>query len=252
MLKRKDYEAGYTLKLLVPFVSATGLGNVVEKLTPIFVPGAKKAGLILKRDCEVVIISTAYKKFVEKSAQEIGFERVHASEVEFKMELDSDVRKMLLDSVDVIASLSGGELYDFLDKLFSKFWESLKDLKVIGAREKAEILESYAPDFPIAIGDSITDCKMFEKAKELGGVAIAFNGNKYALEKADLAIISNSAMAEALVVRELLKSGNYRALKSFRCRNAQIFLLEEADFEKVLRASMKMRVKLRSAAGKLG
>lgn len=252
MLKRKDYEAGYTLKLLVPFISATGLGNVVEHLKPIFVPEAKKASSILRRDCEVVVLSTAYKRFVEKSAREIGFERVHASEVEFEMQLDSEAKRMLLDSVDTIASLSGGELYDFLDKLFSKFWESLKDLKVIGAKEKAEILESYTPDFPVAIGDSITDCKMFEKAKNLGGVAVAFNGNKYALEKADLAIVSDSAIAEALVVKELLKSRNYKRLKSFHCHRAQIFLLEEADFEKVLRASMRMRVKLRNAAGKLG
>ncbi|MEM2727271.1 MAG: hypothetical protein QXV61_03330 [Archaeoglobaceae archaeon] len=255
--KREGYEAGYTLKLLVPFISAYGIKEgVIEGLinSAIFVPDAKRAGEEILRFFEPVVISTAYNKFVSKTAEKIGFKIAHGSEVDFSLELDKALKSELLDSVDLIASLKGEELFEFLKNLMSKFWSRLDKLKVIGAKEKAEILARYEPKNPIAIGDSITDFKMFEKAKELGGVAIAFNGNRYALEKADVSIVSPSAMSTAIVVRTLLKSGmNLKLLKSQKYpRGTKVYIISDSDFEEVLEKSMKMRVKLRGSAGSLG
>lgn len=247
--KKENYEAGYTLKLIVPFISATGQRIDFDSMIKVvYVPDAEIASSKILKNCEVVVISTAYREFVEKTAKTLGFREIHASEVDFEMELSEEIKKELLSSIDFIASLSGEELYREMKRIYSKLWGLIENLKVIGAKEKAEILESYEPKFPIAIGDSITDCKMFEKAKELGGVAIAFNGNKYALEKADFAIISNSAMAEAIVVEQILRGKKPRLNRKI----GKVYELEKSDFEKVLRESMRSRVKLRSAAGSLG
>jgi len=255
--KKEGYEAGYTLKLLVPFISAAGFREeIVDSLinSAVFVPGAKKAGDLIMKTFEPVVISTAYMRFVAETAEKIGFQKVHGSEVEFRFPLDPDLRDELIKAVDVVSSLRNEELYDYLEKLMSKFWDRLSKLKVIGAKEKAEILEKYDPVAPIAIGDSITDCKMFEKAKDLDGVAVAFNGNRYALEKADLAIVSDSALSIAIVAEKLLKSGMKLDLVASQKypRGTKVYILENSDFETVLENSMRMRVKLRGAAGRLG
>ncbi|MEM0266294.1 MAG: hypothetical protein QXM23_03280 [Archaeoglobaceae archaeon] len=247
--KREGYEAGYTLKLIAPFISATRQRIDLDSMIKVvYVPDAKIAASRILKNCRAVVISTAYREFVEKTARVLGFQEVHASEVDFEMELSEELRKELLDSVDFIASLSGEELHKELKRIFSKIWGLIENFKVIGAKEKAEILESYEPKFPIAIGDSITDCKMFEKAKELGGVAIAFNGNRYALEKADFAIISHSAMAEAIAVEQILQNKKPKLDEKI----GKVYELEKSEFEEVVRESMRSRVKLRGIVGNLG
>jgi predicted HAD superfamily phosphohydrolase len=255
--KRRGYEAGYTLKLLAPFISAFGLderiiGGLINSAK--FVPDAIPASERILKNFHPVVISTAYEKFVRQTAERIGFKTVHGSELDFSLQLDEGLKNEVLKSVDIIASLQGGELIEFMDRLMEKLWDRLAGLKVIGAREKAEILERYEPENPIAIGDSITDCKMFEKARELGGVAVAFNGNRYALEGADVAIVSRSANATAIVAETLLKGGmKPELLKSLKYpRGTRVYIMDEADFDTVLEMSMRMRVKLRGSAGSLG
>ncbi|MDK2875798.1 MAG: hypothetical protein PWQ22_208 [Archaeoglobaceae archaeon] len=256
-LKKESYEAGYTLKLLIPFISAYGVDEkTVDRLinSAVFVPDAKKAGKRILSNFEPVVISTAYKRFVERTAEKLGFRKVHGSEAELSIDLDPVLKKRLVEAVDIVSSLRGEELYNFLEELFSGIWHRLSELKVIGAKEKAEILEMYEPEAPIVIGDSITDCKMFEKAKKLGGIAIAFNGNRYALEKADLAIVSNTALSTAIVTETLLKGGMDLSLVKAQKypMGTKVYIMEESDFEIVLENSMRMRVKLRGSAGSLG
>ncbi|MEM4155613.1 MAG: hypothetical protein QXQ38_02675 [Archaeoglobaceae archaeon] len=255
--KKEGYEAGYTLKLLTPFLSAFGVKkSIIDDLinSAIFVQDAKRAGEEILKNFEPIVVSTAYQEFVSETAKKIGFNIVHGSELELSMSLNESLKRELLGSVEVIASLREEELYEFLNMVMSKLWDQIAKLNVIGAKEKAEILEKYEPEAPIVIGDSITDCKMFEKAKELGGVAIAFNGNKYALEKADIAIVSRSAMSTAVVAKILLDGKmNLEALRSQRdLGGAKVYIMNESDFEDVLESSMRMRVKLRGSVGSLG
>jgi predicted HAD superfamily phosphohydrolase len=249
VVRKEGYEAGYTLKLITPFISAVGQLEVVEKLlnNVIFIPDAKKAADRILKFCRVVVVSTAPKKFVEETAKILGFGEIYASELEI-LELDDETRANLLDKVDIIASLNKEELYRVLEEIFSRLWDKIEKIRVIGAKEKAEIMESYNPKFPIAIGDSITDCKMFEKARELNGLAIAFNGNRYAIEKADYAIVSSTALSEAVVIEKIF-SGKKLEIEP---RLGKIFKISESNMEKVVKESMKMRVKLRGSAGTLG
>lgn len=249
VVKKEGYEAGYTLKLIAPFISASGQLNFDDLIKDvIFIPDARFAAKKIMELCRVVVISTAPLKFVEKTAKILGFKEIHASDLDFKIEMDEFMKKDLIEKVDFISSLSGEELYRTMEEIFSKIWNLVDKLKVIGAKEKAEILESYDPKRPIAIGDSITDCKMFEKARELDGIAIAFNGNKYAIEKADFAVISYTAKAHAILVEEILKGRVPKLEKKI----GKVFKVSESKLDEIVRESMKIRVKLRGLAGSLG
>jgi len=248
--KKRGYEAGYTLKLLVPFFVAFEIRNKdveeIAKSLTFFVRDAKISMDFIQRNWKVAVISTSYNQFLKISASKLGFRGfLHGTEIDFdSIEINDELKEELKNSIDLIASLRDEELYKYLDKLF----------------ERREIFDV---DFPIAIGDSISDYKMFKTARKLGGIAIAFNGNKYALENADIAIVSDSAIAEAVVIYVLNKYG-VNALKDLNQRipeelkeiykksNTKVYLLENSDFEMVLKESQNMRVKLRGSAGMLG
>ena len=266
-VKKKGYEAGYTLKLLAPFLAAAGISNEdvrrIAEMSARFVPDAKKAMAELSKP---VVISTSYIHYLEATASMIGVKgRIHGTEVNFdflRSLLPPETRKTLLEMVDVVASLKGEELYSALDELFldERISSVMDNVRAVGAGEKAEILreycEKYEIDFPIAIGDSISDYKMFEEARRLGGVSIAFNGNEYALKHADIAIISTTAMSEALVVKLLLRHGK-EAIDSLpdlakKIPETEIYIMEDSDFDEVLEKSKRNRVRLRGLAGELG
>ncbi len=105
---------------------------------------------------------------------------LHGTEVDFdSLVISEGLREELLSMVDVIASLSGAELFRKLDELFSRdeIQKIVESVKAVGAGEKAKVVKNYCEskgiDFPVVVGDSISDYKMFEAARDAGGVAIA-------------------------------------------------------------------------------
>ncbi|MEM0332063.1 MAG: HAD hydrolase family protein [Archaeoglobaceae archaeon] len=259
-LKKPEYEAGYTVKLIVPFLAAAGIKNdfvrMLAEKSARFVPRAKEAMELIKKKHTPVVISTSYSIYLETTAALLGLKNyLHGSKIDFD-EINLENTLNLLEKIDEIASLRNQELYEKLNELFSipEMAKILKKLHTIGAAEKAKILEDYCNrfniDFPVAIGDSISDYKMFEMAKKLGGVAIAFNGNEYAIKNADIAIISENALIEAIVIEKLLENKNLDALKDLRSR--ELYFVEDCDLSEIIEKSKRMRVKLRGVAGELG
>ncbi|MET1124988.1 MAG: hypothetical protein ABWW66_07000 [Archaeoglobaceae archaeon] len=263
VVRKEGYEAGYTVKLIVPFLVAAGVTNeFVRNFAAKSVRFLRDAGIAMEelREFMPVVISTTYLQALEETAGMLGLkEHLHATSVDFdSLKLSEELRQELLSSVDVLASLSGKELAREFERIFAipEVARILDSVKAIGAGEKAEILEvyceEYSVDFPVAVGDSISDYKMFEAAKRLGGVAVAFNGNEYAVRHADVAVISSSAIDEALVVKRLLEARSLSALKDLKLRYGELYVLNDENVEEVTRRSKKMRVMLRSDAGELG
>jgi len=265
-VKKEGYEAGYTLKFLTPFLAAAEIKNRdverIAELSARFVPDAEKAMARLQEKWKPVVISTSYTQYLKKTAEMIGVKSdLHGTEVDFdSIRLPENLKKELLDMIDVIASLSREELFRELDRLFSRqdVKEVVESVKAIGAGEKAEIVKSYCEsmgiDFPVVVGDSISDYKMFEVARSMGGVAIAFNGNEYALKHADVAIISPTAMSEAEVIELFMEKREkaFDMLSNVSIPETEIYIMENSDFAEVLEKSKRMRVRLRGLAGELG
>jgi predicted HAD superfamily phosphohydrolase len=265
-VKREGYEAGYTLKLLAPFLLAAEVTDEemrkIAELTARFVPDAKKAMMKLQKNWTPIVISTSYLQYLEETASMIGIEgHLHGTEVDFEsIRLSESTKRNLLALIDEIASLRGERLYRKLDEVFAMkdVAEVLESVKAIGAGEKAEIVRAYCEsrnvEFPVVVGDSISDYKMFDVARDLGGVAVAFNGNEYALKHADVAIVSSTAMSEAAVIELFLTEGDraYSKLSNLDLPETEIYIIVDSDFKTVLEKSKRMRVKLRGLAGELG
>jgi predicted HAD superfamily phosphohydrolase len=237
VVKKEDYEAGDTLRLLAPFlvaaeVTTEELYQLSEKIAT-FVPDAFEAMQWLLKRYTPVVISTSYSAYLERTAGMLGIsEHLHGTTFDpEKYSMDRGERKWLLDQVDIIASLpqieiensmisdDAREAVEYLDRLF---WEEmpkrcsgavLNDVRAIGGKRKLEIVKKYAfkhrisADKLIVIGDSISDYAMLQWVKDMGGIAASFNGNEYALEHSNLFIISETAWAEATVVDLFFKQG---------------------------------------------
>lgn len=264
-VEKEGYEAGYTLKLLLPFLAAAGVTEEdmrkIARLTAEFVPDAEKAMAELQKNWVPVIISTSYIQYLEETASMINVNGyLHGTEIDLDVKIPQSTKQKLMAMIDEIAGLQGEELFRRLDEIFAMedITKAMESAKAVGAGQKAEIVRSYCEseniDFPVVVGDSISDYKMFETARELGGVAIAFNGNEYALKHADIAIISSTAMSEAAVVKLFLSEGDnaYKKLYDLDIPDTEIHIIAESDFKEVLKKSKRMRVKLRGLAGDLG
>ena len=83
--------------------------------------------------------------------------------------------------------------------------EFLQSITLVGGIEKAQKVKAVVSqrrsqlENVIYVGDSITDAQALRLVHEHGGLSIAFNGNRYALEHANLAILANNNFILALI-----------------------------------------------------
>ncbi|MBE8539335.1 hypothetical protein [Geoglobus acetivorans] len=272
--KKEGYQAGDTLKLLAPFLVAADLSleelEVLSEQTARFVPDAEKAMEYLQERVKPVVISTSYDIYLTKTARMIGVRGdLHGTVFDpEKYRIDAEWKRWLLVKVDEIASLEDIEISEgktasaeYLNSLFWKelpktpFWQIMEDVKVVGSRRKREIAESYNESKVITIGDSISDIEMFDYARENDGLAMSFNGNEFALRHANLAVIADSAVVEAVIAITFLERGFEGVREIAESGHDLLSGKYEIHFEideDTIRKSLKMRRALRGKAGELG
>jgi energy-converting hydrogenase A subunit R len=234
--QRPGYQSGNTLKLILPFLKAHGLTNAqiedYSRKTAALMPGAAGAYKFLHtRDFPIFEVSTSYRQFAETVGLQLGFDREHI----FCTELDLDryklapaeaeeVKRLLAEitGAPTIALPSGAaspadlpgpvqEAVGVLDRIFGKRLPALEigaifqEVNPVGGPEKAKaVAESLAQtglsmSDNIYVGDSITDVQAFEAVRAGGGLAISFNGNRYAVSAAEVVMVSDNAWSMALV-----------------------------------------------------
>ena len=279
-VKKEGYEAGDTLKLLIPFLIAAGVKNSeIEKIAEnvaVFVPNAKEAIQFLQQKYTPVVISTSYIQYLKKTASMINLKgQLYGTVVDFeKYTLENDEKRDILKAIDKISSLNDSELVPFLNEFFSDLKNKsagkiLDEVKVVNGDMKKKIVVEHVENFGIenilAIGDSISDYKMLDWVKKHGGLAVSFNGNEYALKHSNVAIISDSAISEAILIDLFLRKG-FEKLREFEKlddypnhirelflkSNTKIYFLDEVNYKQILEESINMRRKLRGSAALLG
>ena len=125
----------------------------------------------------------------------------------------------------------------------------IDEVKAVGGKRKLNFISKYEKN-PIIIGDSISDKDMLSYAKE-NGIAISFNGNEFALENSNLAIVAESALSELEVIEKCLKYGIDWVNTCENIVHGKVCRVDRVDFNKLLNESKKMRTKLRGLAGYL-
>jgi predicted HAD superfamily phosphohydrolase len=228
VLHKPGYNAGDTLRLIVPFLLAYGVSDSdVEAYsadTVLLVPGARELLRAVGATMPSYIISTSYTPYIRALSRVVGFPFANCRCTALDLDgwhLTRDEADWLRDRAAAIleaplieipafarsaADLSAADraTVTWLDRLF---WEEMGahgrrsaeivaavrpiggGLKLSALREIAALRRTTLSDV-MYVGDSITDAPPFEAVRRAGGVSLSFNGNGYALAAAEFAVAS--------------------------------------------------------------
>lgn len=319
LIKKPGYSAGGTLKLILPFFKAYNLDDKkIEKFSEknfVLIPGIIETLSFLKKRMPCFIVSTSYRPYIHALCKLFDFPEKNTSATEMslgRLEISESEKKKLKDYAKEIVNspdldLPAGvkkfsqlsqRIQDTVERLNEIFWEEMPNLKSswflkrirpVGGKEKAEAIISrlgrkkeLLKDV-VYVGDSITDQGAFKLVKENGGLTISFNGNRYAIEFAEIAIISGNAYISGVLVEVFNHFGKEKVLElckkwtpSPRARRrgpmtpeprwtsglrrlrrggqtAEVFLVREKNKEKIIKESENFRKNFRGEkVGELG
>lgn len=241
VVKKPGYKAGDTLKLIAPFLRAYGASNEnIEKYSAsniLLVPGAAETLHFIQEIMPVYIISTSYEPYIRALCDivDFPFENAYCTRLDINQyrQLGTEVVKLkklkkkidqmpLLDWPEEASSLKdlSREMQKIVSLLDQIFWEEipemscgrmLKDINPIGGFEKDNAVKESAEKEKIKLseamyfGDSITDVQAFQLVRKNNGLAVSFNGNKYAIREAEVAVLSGHTIIISILAERFNK-----------------------------------------------
>ena len=216
VVKKPDYKAGNTLKLILPFFVVENLKNedlIDFSRNNIYSVNDSKFLLeYLKGTMNTYIVSTSYGQYIEAVSNYMGvpFENTFYTNVNVdELELTDDEIEKIKEYKNSI--LENPDDYDLFDEIFFSeisemgIYDKIREIEVVGGQGKKlaidEIIKRDAINTNeiLYIGDSITDVEPLDFARKNNGISISFNGNEYPLKVAEIAIVSPSAIATAVI-----------------------------------------------------
>ncbi|WP_296875810.1 hypothetical protein [uncultured Methanobrevibacter sp.] len=300
IVKKENYKAGNTLKLILPFFVVENLTNQdfidFSKDNIYAVRDSKFLLNYLKNAMNTYIVSTSYGQYIEavSNYMQLPFENTFYTKVDIdSLKLNDEEIKKIIEFKDLI--LKNPDDYELFDDIFfnqiSKMgiYEKIGDIEVVGGEGKKlaidEIIrrDDINQDQIFYIGDSITDVEPLAFAHKNNGISVSFNGNEYPLKVAEIAIVSPSAVATAVIanvyaendknyVLEFIKDYNdsedlekifddYNIDEDIKNKFFEVFADEypliqtvtDENYEKILKVSKEMRNNIRGQnIGELG
>ena len=249
VLKKPGYNAGDTLKLILPFQKAY---DVTDKMMQEF--SAKNLLLIAESKetlkhimgvADAFIVSTSYEHYIRALCEAIGFpfENTYCTRLNidrYKLtvkektrlkEISKEIAAMQMPTIPPSAkslkdfSTKDQETVRRLDKIF---WREIAgmscagmffEVKTIGGQQKAEAIKDIAQkqQIPLSgvmyVGDSITDVEASKLVRENGGFTVSFNGNGYAVKNAEVVVMSENSVVTAVLAEIFLKQGKAKAIQ---------------------------------------
>jgi energy-converting hydrogenase A subunit R len=231
--KKPKYKAGDTLRLILPFLKVYGVTEqIIQEYSAkniIIVPGADVALKYINAIMPVFIISTSYRPYINSLCKVVGFPventfctelsldkyELRKSEVKHLKELQYEILKLPEISIPASAHTRSDLDDDTIkcaERLDQIFWHEfsgtvagkmLDEINPIGGFEKVNAINKSCEITGIPLsevmyaGDSITDADAMKLVREAGGAAVSFNGNRYAIQSADIACMSPNALVLA-------------------------------------------------------
>jgi energy-converting hydrogenase A subunit R len=230
VIKREGYTAGGTLKLILPFLKAYGATD--QRMTDFsmknvhLMPGAVEALDFIRNSMPSFIVSTSYEHYIRALCSVTGFpyENTYSTQLDIdSYSLSPEEEKKLKE---FRKNIEEHPEFEVLDEIFFKEVPSmdigsvLEDVKTVGGENKKEAVQDIISSFKFKasdlmyVGDSITDVQPLRFAAENRGIGISFNGNDYALNEAEIAVIAdnNSILA---VLADIFNRYNSDAVLDF-------------------------------------
>lgn len=155
-------------------------------------------------------------------------------------------------------------------------YQPLEVVRVVGGRRKVDEAKKFALELGISLsetaydGDSITDKALFAELKRVGGLGIAVNGNRYALEEARVAVATTDmrslrpvldswyrdgfdGVAKFIMDQQRSRSGKeYEVNLGKHAHYSLVDVGDEQNFEELIAIHKKYRHAVRGAAAALG
>jgi energy-converting hydrogenase A subunit R len=244
VLKKPGYQAGDTLKLILPFLKAHGLSNQqigdYARKSIMLVPGVAAAYKFLHtQGFPIFAISTSYRQFAEAVGKKLGFSPKNifcteldlnhysliATETEELLKLQEEIAAApeivvppeAASPEDLAAPVQ--EAIRVCDRIFQERLPEMdigviyREVNPVGGPGKAQALEESLKSTGlkmsdvIYVGDSITDVQALAAVQAGGGLGISFNGNRHAVKAAEVSIIADNAWPVALIASVFLLWG---------------------------------------------
>ncbi|HML02312.1 MAG TPA: hypothetical protein VK487_02950 [Candidatus Bathyarchaeia archaeon] len=249
IVKKRDYKAGSTLKLILPFLKAHGVTN--QRMTDfaakdiILLPGARDTMQFVKEIMPSFIVSTSYEQYISALCKAIDFplENTYSTRVDIdKHEISNEEKRTLRQLTKEIAAMHGFEIpknansiehlssygQTTIKRLDEIFWNKLPKMPIgkmfdevnpVGGEEKAKATNAIVAETGsdvssvMYVGDSITDLECFRYVRNGDGLTISFNGNEYAVREAEIAVMSENTTATSILADVFAKHGKEKVLQ---------------------------------------
>lgn len=311
--RKPGYKAGDTLKLVSPFLKVFGGSNQglrdYSKNHLSLLPDAEAMLAYLAGRAPVFIISTSYESYIRALCDHLKFpfEQTYCTLLDLdKYSLSPDDERQIKSWTEEIIDLpvielpsSASSLEELseetkrsISRLDQIFWEELPHISAqrildevdpVGGEEKARALKKSLERTGLSleqvmyIGDSITDVQVFKLVREGGGLTVSFNGNRYALQEADIACLSGTSLVVSVLADVFLKQGRAGVIglvgewdmvrlthseidpvllgeigRRLLGRLPKVELIDEDNRERLVRESEVFRTQVRGEAGRLG
>lgn len=222
-IKRPGYNAGGTLKLILPFLKAYGATNKditsFSEETVLLVPGARDTLQYVYCIMPSFIVSTSYQQYIQALCNLTGF----PFENTYSTKLDMDKCDLTPEEETRLTELRKDILEDdSFDNLEEIFWKLIPqmplgklidDVNPVGGEGKKEAVLDIMKRFKFKaqdlmyVGDSITDVHPLRYAREENGLAVAFNGNEYAINETEVAVMADNTLPISILADLFNKGG---------------------------------------------
>lgn len=249
VIKKPNYNAGDTLKLILPFLIAYDVTDeILKKFSAenlVLIPASKNTLEHIRSIAASFIVSTSYEHYIRALCQTLSFPfentyctRLRLDNYTMPLREKSQLRELATEIAQKPmvaippAAKSLGEFSkqdrEIIQRLDEIFWEKIssmdagsifQEVKPIGGHQKAEAVKEVAEKSQVQlsdvlyVGDSITDVEAFKLVRESGGLTVSFNGNQYAVENAEVVVISDNNLATAIIAELWCRLDKRRTLE---------------------------------------
>lgn len=243
VIKRPGYKAGYTLKLIIPFLEAYDVTDhkmrEFSAQSLILIPNVRDTLQYVRNIAHTFIVSTSYEHYIKALCQALDFpyENTYCTKVSIdKYDIQEEEKKRLKELAREISQMpiieipsEAKSIADFpeecqitIRRLDEIFWKEManmesgeifREINPVGGEEKADAVKDAAGRVEVDlsslmyVGDSITDVEAFQFVKENGGLAVSFNGNQYAVRDAEIAVLSENSVVTAVIADVFCRFG---------------------------------------------
>ncbi len=247
--KRQGYNAGDTLKLILPFLKAYAVTDrqmqAFSAETLLLIAGTKETLQHVLGVADAFIVSTSYEHYIRALCECVGFPfentyctrlcidkyRLPEEETVTLRAFAAEIAAMPLMNIPDGAktpkdfSPTDQETLRRLDEIFwiqiprMSIGKIFSEVKAVGGEQKAQAIRDLTQkrQLPLSnviyVGDSITDVQAFQLVRENGGLTVSFNGNNYAVKNAEVSVMSENNLVTAVIADVFLNHGKAQALQ---------------------------------------